>query len=51
MMQIFYIQLLIVASYKLLKNILDENEQFIKTEHEELPDDYEEFQEKINNYY
>jgi beta-1,4-mannosyl-glycoprotein beta-1,4-N-acetylglucosaminyltransferase len=33
------------------KNILNEDEQFVQTEDEELPYNYEEFQEKIDSFY
>ena len=33
------------------KNILNEDEQFIKTEDKELPAEYKTFQEKIDNFY
>ena len=33
------------------KNILNEDEQFIKTEDDELPAEYKTFQEKIDNFY
>ena len=33
------------------RNILNEDEQYIQTEEDELPDDYKEFQEKIDSFY
>ena len=33
------------------KNILNEDEQFVQTDENELPDDYKDFQEKIDNFY
>ena len=33
------------------RNILNEDEQYIQTEEDELPDDYQEFQEKIDSFY
>ena len=33
------------------KNILNEDEQYIQTDENELPDDYKDFQEKIDNFY
>ena len=33
------------------KNILNENEQFVQTEDKELPPNYKEFQEKIDNFF
>jgi hypothetical protein len=34
----------------MVKNIFNEDEQFIKTKDEELPENYTEFQEKIDNF-
>ena len=33
------------------RNILNEDEQYVQTEDDELPDDYKEFQEKIDSFY
>jgi beta-1,4-mannosyl-glycoprotein beta-1,4-N-acetylglucosaminyltransferase len=33
------------------KNILNEDEQFVQTENNELPEEYKTFQDKINNFY
>jgi hypothetical protein len=33
------------------KNILNEDEQFVQTKDEELPENYTEFQEKIDNFF
>jgi hypothetical protein len=41
----------LLVRFKKLGDILNEDEQFVQTDENELPDDYKDFQEKIDNFY